>query len=261
LEDRISLTLEGLPEDEGHVRLSEFLRGVQLLGGALRKLDQAIAGAQEPSSAYRVVELSHSSPARVTVAAVPLGTASAPVAAELLELITTIRNDARWAEHTRVPLDQGCLEDLKALGEMVGRKVARVTLASNGTSLELTQTMTRRIRDAIAPEERYPGFLRGMLEAINVHKNANTFHIYPDAGPRKVACVFTVGLTTKAVDGVGRFVQVRGTLRYKAYAAFPYAIDVTDLDILPHDSELPTLFDVKGIAPGLAAERNGETGN
>jgi hypothetical protein len=90
----------------------------------------------------------------------------------------------------------------------------------------------------------------GFLEAINIH-NTNRLTIYPTLGPRKVAGKFRSDLREKVKRAIGDFVTVEGKLAYKSWAPFPHAVEVED--ILQHrpDSELPSLFDVRGTMPDL----------
>jgi hypothetical protein len=248
MQKQIALTVNGLDADDGHVRLPELTKELQLLGSGLKKLDLALSGADEPSTIFRVIKLSHNSPTEVTLGAFPADPAavldrSGQLVDEFIDRLSAIAR----GESPRDGIDQGWLEDIKAMAEMAGKRVGAVTLLGAETVVEFTRTFVKRLEKALAPESSYPGFVRGMLEAINIHENANTFQIYPDVGPKKVRCVFPADLTAQAVQGVNRFVEVRGTLQYRAFAPHPYSVAVTEIDVLPDESELPTLFDLAGL--------------
>jgi hypothetical protein len=53
-------------------------------------------------------------------------------------------------------------------------------------------------------------------------------------------------------------VRVDGTLRYKWLSPYPYAVTATDIEIYPPEDQLPTIMELRGIAPdateGLKAE-------
>jgi hypothetical protein len=97
-----------------------------------------------------------------------------------------------------------------------------------------------------------------MLDQINVHLGANTFHIYPEVGARKVTCHFPSKLFDDAVSAVGRRVEISGTLHYRAGASFPHQISVTSIEAFPPEYELPDWDDLRGRAPnatgGLSSE-------
>ena len=67
---RLALKVEGLPRDDGQVRLSVFLSELQLFAAALRKFDALVSGGS-PANLFRIVDLSYSSPATVAIEALP----------------------------------------------------------------------------------------------------------------------------------------------------------------------------------------------
>jgi hypothetical protein len=97
-----------------------------------------------------------------------------------------------------------------------------------------------------------------MLEQINLHHGANTFHVYPDVGPKKITCHFPAFLYDDAVAAVGRRVHVFGELKYRAGAPFAHQIAVSSIDSFEPDNNLPDWEDLRGRAPdatgGLSSE-------
>ncbi len=59
-------------------------------------------------------------------------------------------------------------------------------------------------------------------------------------------------------SAIDRHVQVFGELKYKRWDNFAYAVNVSDLEILPPDDELPSLFDLRGIAPNATGSQTAE---
>ena len=104
----------------------------------------------------------------------------------------------------------------------------------------------------------FSGVIEGDLEQINVHEGANTFHIYPAVGPKKITCRFPNKLYEDAVAAVGKRVEVYGILRFRPGASYPHQIALTDIEIFPPESELPAWDDLRGRAPnatgGLSSE-------
>ncbi|MGQ0445988.1 MAG: hypothetical protein ACT4O2_12900, partial [Beijerinckiaceae bacterium] len=60
-DDRITLIIEGLPEDDGQVRLGVFMSQLQSLNATITKLDRD-ANAGKAATYFRIAELSYSSP-------------------------------------------------------------------------------------------------------------------------------------------------------------------------------------------------------
>ena len=107
---------------------------------------------------------------------------------------------------------------------------------------------------ALAPEEFSKGFIRGMLEYINIHQGKNVFRIYPDIGPVKISCHFSDKLMDAAITAVGKFVEVKGELKYKAVSQDPHEISVEEIEVMPEENALPSLYDLRGLVPNITGE-------
>lgn len=253
--DRITLIIEGLPEDDGRVRFNTFMSQLQNLSATINRLDRDVSGGKS-ASIFRIAELSYSSPIRVVLEpdALPKRAYMGHLILESLGRVTTaIETGDRLTD-----IDADLLEDIRALARPVGKQVAATTLVFNGHQLDLSAKVTKRLDDALAVDEECEGTLEGSLDQINIHQGANTFHIYPDIGPKKVTCHFPARLYDDAVSAVGRRVEVSGTLRYRAGATYPHQVAVTGIDVFPPESELPDWDDLRGRAPnatdGLSSE-------
>jgi hypothetical protein len=150
------------------------------------------------------------------------------------------------------------LEDIRALARPVGKTVKNTTLLFNGHTFDLSPKVQNEVDKALAVDDECEGSIEGMLEQINIHDGANTFHIYPSIGPRKLTCNFPSKLYDEAVSAVGRRVEVTGTLRYRFGASKPHQIVVSQIEIFPPDSELPSWDDLRGRAPGATDELSSE---
>ncbi len=100
--------------------------------------------------------------------------------------------------------------------------------------------------------------MNGTLEILNVNKNNKLFELYPVIGTQKIICDFPSALLQKAITAIGNYVNVVGEYKYKSGHPYPYYVNVTDIEIYPDENELPSLFDLHGIAPnatnGLSSE-------
>jgi hypothetical protein len=254
-DDRIEIVMEGLAEDEGRVRLNAFMSQLQRLGAALAKLDRETNDGKI-GNVFQIAELSYSSPVRVVLQAKPVdsGRATGHLVVEGLRRVT----DAIVSGADLSGLDAELLEDIKGLAAPIGRVVKNTTLIFNGSIVDLTPRMAHQLEDALAVEDECDGSLEGDLDQINVHQGANIFHIYPHIGPRRVTCHFPPGLLDDAVAAVGRRIEVYGSLKYRYRAPFPHQIDVTGIEVLPSDDELPDWDDLRGRAPDATGELSSE---
>ena len=237
------------------MRLAAFLSELQNLNTTLSRLDRD-ANDGKAASYFRISELSANSPARVTIDPHPLP-GKPPTGLIVIESLNRISAALEKGEDL-LDLDAELLGGIRNLARPVGTKVKSATLLFNDHRIDLTPQIVSRVDSALAIDEECEGFLQGSLEQINLHRGANTFQIYPDIGPKKVACHFPVRLYDDAVSAVGRKVEVFGTLRYRAHTDFPHQIEVTSIDAYPPESDLPDWSDLRGRAPdatvGLSSE-------
>jgi hypothetical protein len=92
---------------------------------------------------------------------------------------------------------------------------------------------------------------------VNLH-NTHRFYIYPPVGPKQIECDFAPELRGRVKEGLDSYVRVFGKLRYKWLSPFPYAVNVTELEVYPPEDELPTIMNLKGIVPGLTGGLSSE---
>ncbi|TGO02296.1 hypothetical protein PN36_27270 [Candidatus Thiomargarita nelsonii] len=100
--------------------------------------------------------------------------------------------------------------------------------------------------------------MNGTLDIFNVNKNNRLFELFPVIGTQKIICDFPSALLQKAITAIDHYVNVVGQYKYKSGHPYPYYVNVTEIEIYPDENELPSLFDLHGIAPnatkGLSSE-------
>jgi hypothetical protein len=254
-DDRIELVIEGLPEDEGRVRLNAFMTQLQNLSAALNKLDKE-ANDGKSGSVFQIAALSYGSPVRVVLEAKPIRAkrATGHLVIQRLQRVA----DALASGKSLSGFDTELLEDIKGLAAPVGKTIKNTTLVFNGSTLDLTPRIAQQVDAALAVEDECEGSLEGSLEQINIHQGANTFHIYPEIGPSRVTCHFPPRLFDDAVAAVGRRVEVYGTLRYRAKAPFPHQIAVSGIEAIPSGRDLVDWEDLRGRAPDATGALSSE---
>ena len=254
-DDRITLIIEGLPEDGGQVRLGAFMSQLQHLSATITKLDRE-ANEGKQATFYRIAELSYKSPVRVVLepqALAKYSYAGHAVIESLGRVAAALENSSDLTG-----LDSDLLQDIRGLANPVGKSVASVTLLFNDHRFDLTQKVATKVDEALAVDEECEGAIEGMLEQINLHQGANVFYVYPETGPRKVSCHFPAKLSDDAVAAVGRRVEIFGKLHYRSGATFPHQVAVNAIEALPPDAELPDWDDLRGRAPGATGELSSE---
>ncbi len=254
--DRITLVIEGLPEDEGRVRFATFMTQLQNLNATLNRLDRE-ANEGKAATYFEIAELSYASPVRVVLEAKQVR--GQPLFdGAVVQSLDRITKTLSAPEADLSKLDADLLEDIRRIARPVGKQVKATALLFNGSTFDLTENLTTRLEKALAVEEECDGSLDGMLEQINIHSGANTFVIFPAIGPKRLTCRFPGRLYDDAVAAVGRRVEVSGTLKYRAGADYPHEIAVTAIEAWPPDYELPDWDDLRGLAPDATGELSSE---
>lgn len=252
--DRITLIIEGLPEDDGQVRLSAFMTQLQNLSATLSKLDKEAH--TKATTYYRITALSYASPVRVELEpqAIPKNPYFGSALVDSLQRVTTVIK--RGGDLSG--LDADILEDIRGLTRPVGSAVKSAALIFRGQNFDLTPQILDDVEKALAVDDECLGSIEGNLEQINIHGGANIFYIYPEVGPKKVTCHFPARLFDDAVAAVGRRVEISGTLRYRAGANYPHQVAVTEIEAYPPERDLPDWDDIRGRAPDATGSLSSE---
>lgn len=253
---KIKVIFEGAHERDGNLRLSDFANGLESLGGLLNRIDRQIYDGKATQE-LRVVDLSHSSPATVTIELAPESPGfvdNGPnITSRVFQIIDQIKND--------LVMDYLGYEVLIAFRDLtkgLGKAVESLVLTSGDISADLDKQFARRVRELAETEDECTGEFEGTLEQINIHAGANTFRIYPYAGPTSVICRFKQKHLDEAKDAIGRAVCVYGILRYQPMANWPHEILVDEIEVFPPDDELPTFENLKGLAPLATGDQRSE---
>lgn len=254
-ENRITLIMEGVRPDEGHVRFDVFIQELQRLKNLLGRLD-GISTSGQRNSHFAVVGLSHSSPARVELEQRP--NRGRPDVAPVI--FSTFNQLYESVERGSIAdqFDFKLLEDLKQLADPVGATLEFATLHINGSEYPLTEKISKQIDLHMSEHEECYGSVEGILEKVNVHAGANVFTVYPDVGPSSITCHFDTELLDKVFTAGKRKVCVSGVMRYRKTAPYPHHVDVESFEIYPDAEELASFQDIFGIAPNATGELSSE---
>lgn len=249
---RVSLELVGFDQHEGSVPLPVFLSELQQLESAIKAADEAVSGRRRATSA-RVVDLHHGSPATVVVELVPREGAR-----DVCEQVLDVLRSATFVGGDLSAVPGAVLQAVREMASPVGRRISAASLTVAGTTLQLTQALTTMIDGVLARTEAEVGTIVGKLDVINVHGSNRKLTIYPAVGPTKVVCIFPEQLQAEAAAAIGRRVEVRGILKYRARAKYPHEMQVESLEVLPLPEDLPGFEDMHGMAPKATGELSAE---
>lgn len=257
-ENIVKIQLEGRRSDNGHVRLSEFLSRLESLRQVLSIIEQDIAGGSKNAVIYRIVDLSHSSPAAMVLEGSP---ARQQIPSNfpdrvvgkffvMLEYLTgSLQDDVEQISYR-------ALEAFKCLVAAPRRELDSFTISNGKHVVSIDDALEVNIDKILGEVKTAHGSFSGALESINLHAEANKFTIYPAAGPTRLSCHFRNDLYPSVFNGLGRHVRVSGSMHFLGRDAFPHAIEVEELEVLPLDKDLPSLSSLRGIAPKATSDKD-----
>jgi hypothetical protein len=255
--DLIVVRLVGSDSDEGDVRLSDFIDQLSAIKDVLRETGHAIYGREAPEMEFKIVGLKRSSPATVTIKPiVPRGEKSriAKICNGFVSGLSTIKIKKKAPAHA----DLATLESYRNLATPLQKHIQRVEISRDTDKVvSIDRSFRETVTDIIGPDLESTGSVSGFLEKVNLH-NGNRFDIYPKVGPRRVQCSFSEDQMEKVREGLKRHVTVSGKLRYKSWDKFPYAVNVKLIDVHEQDRDLPSIFDLQGLAAGITGDVSSE---
>lgn len=225
----LTLHMEGLAEDSGDLKLGVFIDKLKLLKSALREADRILHGADVQSIDLLVADLTHNSPAAVTLRAAPVVPAKSvnEVFQYFARTVGDLSSRGRGLGNTSVYL----LEKILELCNGYGDNFSRMWLSDGTNTLAGFDSITRESVVAALGRTIYSiGSVKGSVERYNGHGDRKYFYVYPLLGGR-VKCLFDDELRRDAAAAVEHTVVVHGRLFYHEGQFFPYQIQVDNIEV------------------------------
>ncbi len=254
-DQRLTVRVSSAEMADGPIRFADFLKTLNATRRLLARTDDVVNKDAAPLQ-WRLVALSYASPATVSLEPFP------SVGAELRGkrvVESFFRHAGRLSTGgTPEQLDRDVLEAFGDLVKPIARGRISVEFVNGAHGVAITEHVGKNVEQALAPKFTAAGSTEGLLEYYNIHGTTNVFRIYPNAGPPYVECRFRAEYMEEAKQAIGRKVRVHGTVHYRELEDFPYRVDVSEIEVLAHDSELPTLMELYGIAPNITGPLTSE---
>lgn len=245
---RITIRLEGLPGDEGHVRLSALLERMEALQSALNAISRSVTPGARASLYYRVVSATHSSPLELTIEPIDrTDRIQSSIARETHCRFFFEMENLRRGQPLSEFLDNDAAEKLTTLVEWDPDKISSMAFRNGTSAIKVTEEVKQNARRYLSEEETSWGQLEGYLEGVNFHGKDKRFYIYPPSGPaRGIRCTFVAGLKRLVKESLERRVVVVGKKHFRQNQKFPHAIDVRELEVLESPSKEEHLAFIDG---------------
>lgn len=254
----LGIQLKSALNEEEDLLFTNFLEPLKAVQGALTQVDNHLTNTEKATVRYRVVDLSHASPATVVLQAEPIISSGRDNSAAVInEFCNGMKHLITGTGEVLHNYSVILLQAFQKIGTKL-RNHTRLHLTYQDEHLEVTGKLAAAVEELLGEDEIMEESMTGMLEMLNLHGRRKMFRIYPMVGPTKVDCYFPPRLKEKSIMGMNRYVHVEGKFKYKRCFPYPYAVQVTGLEIYPDPETLPSLQELCGIAPnatgGLSSE-------
>ncbi len=251
-----TIQLIGSVEDNENIRLSDFIQELTSIKETLIEIDRRITRTTKPSTDFRIIDLSRASPSCIVLEAIPIEPEIDNTSIVIDKFISGLQSITKG--FAPKDFDSPLLEQFEKIGKGLRRKLKEVKFLYKDLSVIIGKTFEGQILKLIGESQFVDGSIEGTLEMINIHKKVNKFRIYPIVGPKKVNCHFPESLYNDVIKAIGHYINVKGKLEYKERDDFPYTVNVDSIEIYPDENELPTIFDLRGIAPNATGSLSSE---
>jgi hypothetical protein len=245
----LTVHMEGIDSVGGDLRLNVFIDKLDAFRAALQETDRLIRD-ERKSMDFLVSNLSHNSPAAVTVAG--YGAADQQVN-DVFDYLSNLVSSltSQTATHYSSPT---LLEKILDLCNGYGDRFSRMWFSRSGKTVAVIDTRTRNSILAILGRVSYAsGSVKGKVERYNSHGEKKYFYLYPLIGER-VKCFFDEDHRQDAASAVEKDVTVYGRLCYRDGEFFPYQMYVETIEV--NSSLQASLADLIGSAPNATGEQS-----
>jgi len=262
---RITIKIKGATSENESLRIFDFISQLDAIRNALCRIEDEVLEPGTPHMQYKLVDLSHQSPATVVIEVAPSPRGqdlSGVIADRFMERIKFIQTGKVPEEYDSIRLEAfrniGPRQTKGSKNNLPKKWFSEISISSDSYYVDIGNSLEEEIDKIVGPDETVQGSISGTLELINIHAHANTFRIYPIIGPKKVDCSFKDDQLSNAIAGINRYVNVAGAMRYKRRDKFPYAITNAAIEIYADENELPSIFDLRGMAPNATGNLSSE---
>jgi hypothetical protein len=246
----ITIELEGIPEDGGDVRLGEFIEELNAIRSALRLTERQVVRSDAQAVDYKIVNLSHSSPATVTIGMTSRDPVYKDTPRRISRRFTSSLRLVRQGHRYASRLDTRTLEAFQGITAPTKKHIARLKVTGERNhSVHIDQQFERSLARLLEGDESERDEIIGRIERVDIH-GKNQFDMYPIIGSPRIRCTAPGRLQKAIFAAIGRTVAVDGWALYRKDSPFPYAMKVEAVgEPMAGDDELPTMADLRGIAP------------
>ncbi len=266
-EHYITLQVEGLPEDDGHVRLPHFIERLQALQASVNAVHKTITGRNNTDLYYRIVAASHDSPLKMVIE--PVDRDEGVGADSVIRAHDRFFDEVNRLTQGQEPSKDMANEAVESIANFISYDRSRfsvVKVMNQKSDIILSDLARETIKTYLKAEVWSMGSLIGRLDALNFHGvKKKKFYIYPMSGLAKIECTFSSDpeIKEKVKEAIECRVRVFGKKHYRKNQHFPHSIHIETIEKIErrevkHISKLRgTLKSDKPAVETISKLRNG----
>lgn len=247
--DELTVSVRGPEASGGGVDASVYARFLQDFLTCVRRIESRVRDDGAEPVRFQIARMHASAPTLSLKAVSPQPEQGSRVVSAYMRAVNELEHEGSHPPYVDVPT----LHSFRKLGRYVGDGLSAINFSAGGVDVHVTKRLTHAVERVLGMVIKAQGSFSGRLEYINAHGGYRC-RIYPRSGPNYVECRFPPELLPEVASGLKRHVTVTGTLHYYGFQAFPHRIDASDIAVHPSDSELPTIWDLWGLAPEVTGE-------
>jgi len=276
MSNSITLQLEGLPSQDGHLLLADFLARAQNLLSALIGIDRIEGDSQEETLTYRIIDARHTSPLSLTLEPVWKSGAKR-IGSDHIERLHEKFFKTVTAIERRLPvpeeIDESVLVSLRGVVFGAGQVYSYGSIKNGDRAVTLNASFEANVNRLLSPQEaveqeaftlpatvQYHGEIQGIVHSL-FKEIKRPYLVVRELSTRAlVKCYFSISMYEKAVDTLSEMdgvVFVEGCISEDVGAGIARTIEVADFRPAP-------LFDQSffesfiGSRPNLTGELSAE---
>lgn len=251
--ERLIFQLRGSADENGDVRFDDFIRELAAIKKSLSDMDR-LAG-NEGKVYYRVVDLHHSH-ATLELQAFPVEPAMTDFDAGIdlwYKSVDAIQRDVPPPFN----LDYPALQGLRELTSVLGTRMPELLVQRGDQTVSVSPALAKQVDQILGPYQYEIGSFVGNLEQINLH-DTYKFTLYPVSHAPSLTCLFPRNMKREAIEALDHYVRVYGRFRYHKNYPQPIDLRVREIEIMPDESEIPSMAELRGAAPGATGNLSSE---
>jgi hypothetical protein len=244
--DRLTVTVHGPTSAGGSVDVGVYARFLADFLTTVRRVETRLRREGEEPVRFEIADMRASAPSLTIRAVAALPEQGTRVVSGYIRALADLEERGSSPPY----LDKPTLQSFRKLARYVGDGLGDITIAGRDVRVNVTRRLESAVNRLLGMVLRTRGSFSGRLEYINAHRGLRC-RIYPRTGPSYVECRFSPELLSKIAAGLKQKVTVSGTLYYLGFQAFPYRIDAEEVVVHPPERELPTIWELWGLAPDV----------